>query len=286
MGEPPRIICVDDEPGILKSLERLFLDDDYELYTATTVEEGLAILEEKAPVQLVISDYRMPGVTGVDFLRQVCERWPDTVRVVLSGYADAVAIVEAINLGHIYKFIPKPWNDDELRTTVGNCLERYDLTLRNRRLSEELAWKNAELTEMNDRLERIIAERTEELRASEERYRTVVECAPVGISTATFDGGVICCNRAVEELTGYSEAELQALRLADLYVDPAERTRLVDEVRTSGRVHDYHAWLRRKDGTPYLLSITMVPHPMAGEGVVLTILQDITGRLPTDGSPA
>ncbi len=127
MEEQIRILLVDDERNVLRSLQRTFLDEDYEILTACSGSEGLSILESVSPVQVIISDYRMPEMNGVDFLREVCKKWPDTVRIVLSGYADTVSIVSAINDGEIYKFIPKPWNDDELKVAIANALERYYL---------------------------------------------------------------------------------------------------------------------------------------------------------------
>ena len=121
LNMPVKILCVDDERNVLRALERIFLDDDYEIVTAGSGEEGLEIMTESGDCfQVVISDYRMPVMNGVEFLKAVYERWPDSVRIVLSGYADAGAIVAAINEGHIYKFIPKPWNDEELRETIQN----------------------------------------------------------------------------------------------------------------------------------------------------------------------
>ncbi len=155
-SEKITILCVDDEKNVLRAVERIFLDDDYEILIASSGEEGLSILENHGPCQIVISDYRMPGMDGVAFLMAVYERWPETVRIVLSGYADAGAIVAAINDGHIYKFIPKPWNDDDLRVTVNNALERYFLQKRNRELMIELASANEEL-------ERKVQKRTAEL---------------------------------------------------------------------------------------------------------------------------
>jgi len=155
-SEKTLILCVDDERNVLRSLERIFLDDDYEILTASSAEEGLRILEDNGPFQVVISDYRMPAMDGVEFLKEVYRRWPDTVRIVLSGYADTAAIVSAINEGRIYKFIPKPWNDNELRVTVANALERYALQKRNRELL-------AELSRANDELEQKVKQRTSEL---------------------------------------------------------------------------------------------------------------------------
>lgn len=155
-NEPIKILCVDDERNVLRSLERLFIDDDYEVFLADSGEEGLQLLEKEGPFQVIISDYRMPVMNGVDFLKAVYERKPETVRIVLSGYADAGAIVAAINDGHIYKFIPKPWNDEELRVTIHNSLERYFLQKNNRELIDKLAVANQELEEK-------VRQRTEQL---------------------------------------------------------------------------------------------------------------------------
>jgi len=125
MIEDVTILCVDDEANVLKSLRRLFLDENYEILTAESGQEGLALLEQHQPVQVVISDYRMPEMDGVAFFKEVHERWPDTVRIVLSGYADTAAVVAAINEGQVYKFIPKPWNDDELKVAIGKAVDVF-----------------------------------------------------------------------------------------------------------------------------------------------------------------
>lgn len=188
---PVRILCADDERNVLRSLERIFLDDDYEIVLAGSGEEGLQVLEESGDTfQMVISDYRMPAMNGVEFLRQVYNRWPDTVRIVLSGYADAGAIVAAINEGHIYKFIPKPWNDDELRVTVQNCLERYFLLKRNRELLDEL-------TRANQILEEKVRRRTEDLELRNkalEFSQAMLGNLPVGVVGIDENGLIVHCN--------------------------------------------------------------------------------------------
>ena len=137
-AEQIRILCVDDERNILQALERSFLDDNYEIVNAGSGAEGLQALEEAGPFQVVISDYRMPVMNGVEFLKKVYAGWPDTVRLVLSGYADVGAIVAAINEGHIYKFIPKPWDDQDLRLSIQKSLEHYLLQKKNSELQAEL----------------------------------------------------------------------------------------------------------------------------------------------------
>jgi len=188
---PVRILCVDDERNVLRSLERVFLDDDYEVVTAASGEEGLQIMAESGDTfQVVVSDYRMPVMNGVEFLKQVYAQWPDTVRIVLSGYADAGAIVAAINEGHIYKFIPKPWNDEELRVTIQNCLERYFLLRSNRELLEDLARSNQELEEK-------VRLRTEDLELRNkalEFSQTMLGSLPVGVLGIDENGLIAHCN--------------------------------------------------------------------------------------------
>ncbi|NJD91135.1 MAG: response regulator [Geobacter sp.] len=152
MAENIKLLCVDDERNVLRALERIFMDDDYEILTAISGEDGLAVLAENSDVQVVISDFRMPGMNGVEFLRQVCEKYPDTVRIVLSGYADTGAVVSAINEGQIYKFVSKPWSDEELRQTVAKAVEAFSLHRQNRALAAELETLRREMELLKSRM--------------------------------------------------------------------------------------------------------------------------------------
>ena len=110
---PHSVLCVDDEKNILNSLRRLLRQENYNLLTASSGAEGLKLLEE-SHVQLVISDQRMPEMSGVDFLSQVRVKYPEIIRIILSGYTDVNSITDAINKGHIYKFLLKPWDEQNL----------------------------------------------------------------------------------------------------------------------------------------------------------------------------
>lgn len=147
---PPRyrLLLVDDEPGILKALTRVFRQENYEVVTAGNGADGLQRLEE-AVTHLVISDFMMPVMTGSEFLREVKQRSPETIRIMLTGHADADAVMGAINEGAVYKFILKPWNDDDLRVTVALALEQADLIARNRVLSTENAKKSREIAALS-----------------------------------------------------------------------------------------------------------------------------------------
>lgn len=154
MEQEIKILCVDDEQNVLNSLVRLFIDEDYNILTATSGKEGLDILKKES-VQIVISDYRMPIMNGAEFLKEVCELQPPTVRIVLSGYADTASILSSINEGQIYKFIPKPWNDDELKVTILNAIERCSLIKQNDELKAELKDKNDEILKLKAKLQNL-----------------------------------------------------------------------------------------------------------------------------------
>jgi len=143
-----RLLLVDDEPGIVKALARVFRQENYEVVIAGNGNEGLARLAE-GPFQLVISDFMMPGMDGANFLREVKQRSPDTIRIMLTGHANTDAVMGAINDGAVYKFILKPWNDDDLRVTVALALEQFDLMARNRQLKSENAQKAKEISALS-----------------------------------------------------------------------------------------------------------------------------------------
>lgn len=118
------VLFVDDEPFVLEALRRLLHSEGYRLLFSSSAHEALSILEA-SDVQVVVSDYRMPGMNGGELMQKVSEKWPDTVRIILSGFADIASVVTAINEGEIYKFISKPWQNDELKEVIRNSIERY-----------------------------------------------------------------------------------------------------------------------------------------------------------------
>jgi response regulator RpfG family c-di-GMP phosphodiesterase len=162
-ARPLTLLFVDDEAGILSALRRLFRPFGYRILTAESGADGLDILAAE-DVDLVISDMRMPVMDGANFLRQVRARWPGVVRLLLTGYADMASTIDAINHGEIYRYISKPWNDDEIVHTVKDALERKRLERENLRLAELTARQNEELKELNAGLEQKVAARTAELK--------------------------------------------------------------------------------------------------------------------------
>jgi len=121
------VLFVDDEVSILNTLKRLLRNEEYNLLTATSAQEGLELLSQQA-VDIVISDMRMPGVSGTEFLEKVKDKYPMIKRMIMSGYADLESVVSAINQGNISQFISKPWDNDALKQIVLNHLPNHQDT--------------------------------------------------------------------------------------------------------------------------------------------------------------
>ena len=156
------LLIVDDEPGILSSLRRLLRPAGYKIHTAESGQAGLLVLEQEV-VDLVISDMRMPEMDGAKFLEQVRARWPGTTRILLTGYADVNSTIEAINRGEIFRYIAKPWDDNDLMLVVRDALERRRLQNENARLLVLTQAQNDELKELNANLEDKVRQRTAEI---------------------------------------------------------------------------------------------------------------------------
>lgn len=160
----PTLLCVDDEPAILSALRRLFRET-CRVLTAESGPAGLALLEQEQ-VDVVLSDMRMPGMDGAQFLSRVRERHPATVRLMMTGYADVSSIMAAINGGEIYRYVTKPWSDNEILLAVRHAFERLALQQERERLLALTRQQNTALAELNHGLEARVAARTRELATS------------------------------------------------------------------------------------------------------------------------
>lgn len=158
----PAVLFVDDEENVLRSLSRLFLDEPFTLLTAGSGQKGLEVLKEH-DVAVIVSDQRMPGMTGAEFLARSREIRPDAMRMVLTGYADVSAAMDAINRGGAFRYITKPWNDQDLVHAVHDALERYQLAAENRRLTALTIQQNEELKKWSSELEVYVQQQTIDL---------------------------------------------------------------------------------------------------------------------------
>jgi DNA-binding NtrC family response regulator len=145
------LLLVDDEPNILAALKRLFRRDGHAILTASSGEQGLEMLA-RHKVDVIITDQRMPGMTGVEMLRTAKSLYPDTVRMVLSGYTELQSVTDAINEGAVYRFLTKPWEDEQLREQVRQAFESRGLIEENRQLDIKIRLANQELVAANRHL--------------------------------------------------------------------------------------------------------------------------------------
>lgn len=166
----PTVLCVDDEPYILRSLERLFRARGFRSRTAETGEDGLAELE-KGGVDAILADMRMPGMDGAEFLRIASERYPDIPRMLLTGYADLSSTIRAVNDGQIVGYEEKPWNEERLLILVRQAIQQRAQERERRRLVQIIRRQNAELRALNGELEQRVEARTHELAQAEESLR-------------------------------------------------------------------------------------------------------------------
>lgn len=130
------ILLVDDEPEILFSLRGL-LRRDFEIHTAESGTEAIEVLKQH-PIHVIMTDQRMPDMTGVQLLHRVADDYPQAIRIVFTGYADIKAVIDAVNEGHIYRYITKPWDPDELLSVLRQACAAYDQLAERQRLLVEL----------------------------------------------------------------------------------------------------------------------------------------------------
>ncbi len=139
----PGVLYVDDEINNLNSFKAAFRRD-FNIYTAQSAKEGQKVLKSEE-IGVIITDQRMPVVTGIEFLESILPIYPDTIRILLTGFSDINAVMDAINRGQVYKYLVKPWHDEELKMYIQNALEIYNLRKENKELAQKLSQATLEL---------------------------------------------------------------------------------------------------------------------------------------------
>jgi PAS domain S-box-containing protein/diguanylate cyclase (GGDEF)-like protein len=267
LAQRPRVrtlLVVDDEDNIVAALRRLLRRDGYHIVTANSGEEGLRRLAEHE-VDVILSDQRMPGMTGVEFLHRAKALYPQTVRMVLSGYTELQSIIDAVNEGAIYKFLTKPWDDERLREHVAEAFRQKELGDENRRLARQVATANTDLAKLNRRLEELLGRQREHadlLAASADNMRQLVEELPAPVVAVDPDGQIVFVNReATEQLPGAPGWIGQSVQV----VWPPSLSALA-EVATHAEGHAPPAIPCSLDGRHYVVSRRQLPpgsHPQS-----------------------
>jgi response regulator RpfG family c-di-GMP phosphodiesterase len=266
-AEVRTVLCVDDEPHVLSALRRALRAPELKLCTAEGGAPALELLARE-PVDLIISDMRMPGMTGTQLLGQVQRSYPDVVRVVLTGQADMHDTIAAINHGSIFRYLQKPWNDEELRQVVRQGLERRALEMDRRRLQALTQDQNAALRDANLLLEQRVAERTAALASAHDRLKqTHVTTIQVFTNLLELRSGRLVGHgrrvgdmaRRIGKAMGCPEEAQQELLIAGLLHDIGYIS-LPDQIlmRPVGRLADEDLAQYRK-------------HPLTGENALMAV---------------
>ncbi|MCZ8096267.1 MAG: response regulator [Acidovorax sp.] len=197
---------MDDEPNIVSALRRLFRREGYRIVTACSGAEGLQRMAEYE-VDVVLSDQRMPGMTGVEFLRRAKELYPDTVRMVLSGYTELQSITDAVNEGAIYRFLTKPWDDERLIVHVKEAFAHKELGDENKRLATAVVTASEALTAANERLELVLSNQQHQIDQETARanaVRDMVDLLPAPLLGIDPDGTIVLANQEAQRTLGMS----------------------------------------------------------------------------------
>ncbi|MCP5008395.1 MAG: response regulator [Aestuariibacter sp.] len=214
-----QVLCVDDEQNILRAIKRALFSLDVDLTLVDSGEKALAVMKEKT-IHVVISDMKMPGMTGAELLEQVAAHYPDTFRVVLTGFADIDATIKAVNQGRIHRYLQKPWDNQELINTIEEGLERIKLKDENARLQKLTKLQNAKLKEVNNSLEQVVQKRTKQIKAALRR----IEQRNGALEQVLFN--VISINPDIDGKFAIEVSEL-ATKLANLLECSKEETNVI-----------------------------------------------------------
>lgn len=271
--EAVSILLVDDEENILRALQRLLMDEeDIEITVATSGEEGLKMLPDLVNLGLIVSDQRMPGMTGAQFLEKARTIKPDATRIILTGYADVTAAVDAINKGGAWRYLAKPWNDDELIRAIHEGLERYRIYMENRRLNALVLKQNQELDEWNANLKQRVLAQTTEIRKKNEELTSSnsrLKCAFDGVIAAFAELINLRDKRFRRHGQNVSSLALQAAQALKL---PAAE---IETIRIAGLLHDIgemgiadHILLKERAAMNDEERVAYRSHPVRGQSAI------------------
>jgi len=230
------ILIVDDEESILNSFQRILADEDYEVHAVNNGSEGLNKLRTaQKPYSVIVSDQRMPEMSGVQFFAQAKDIFPDAVRILLTGYADSDAIIDAINKGGVHLYFTKPWREEEILLHIKQSLSKVEILAENKRLVELIKIKNQELIKLNKTLEKKANDRTNDLLAQTEKLKDSYKK-----SQLILDGIVKTLSKIVETRDPYTSGHED--QVAKIACKIAKEMKLTEEqvssIYISATLHD------------------------------------------------
>lgn len=279
MTESPQVsrtlLLVDDEVNVINALKRALRHEGYAILTANSGEQGLSILATQE-VGVIISDNRMPYMTGVEFLRKVKVLYPKTLRMVLSGYTEIESVTRAINEGAIYKFLTKPWDDDLLRDTIREAFQYYDMGQENLRLTRELQSANDKLLMRNQNLEQKVAYKTQEMLHSINLLKIsleIFEHLPIGIIGIDEQKLIVVSNRCAESILCMPPGCLLGLMASDVL--PEALLHLLPEIHSDNFTQFNGLVIALSDTVSVQVLISTMGDSSLAKGIVI-ILSPLT----------
>ena len=215
------ILFVDDELDILHSLNRFLRREEYQKYFVDNAGEALDLLK-KTHIDVVVSDLRMPGMNGLDLIKAVKQSYPGTLRMIVSGSQDIEQIIELVNKGDIFRFIPKPVEPESFKNILNDALDYYCMKIEREELFDEISLKNRQLTDANTSLEKLAAD----LKRSEEQFRSMNDAAQDAVFMLDENGLIRYRNSAAEVMFGYGRSEYPAQHVSEIFPDSSTVTEL------------------------------------------------------------
>ena len=280
------ILFVDDEPDILSSINRFLRKESYNKLFA---EDGFKALDliKSNNVSIIVSDLRMPEMSGLELIKEVKTHNPDILRLILSGFQDIDPIIESINSGEVFRFVPKPVDPLSFKQILNDAIDYYCLKAEREKLFNELSVKNKELTKANEDL----LVMSNKLQQSEEEFRSMTDAAHDAVFMLNNEGNIIYRNTAAENMFGFNRETYHDQNFLEL-ISPESPKYDFHELCAipSGGIPDFEESTvhkiegLRNDGTPLPLEISKgcvqindVPH-------TVIIARDITTRIEAEES--
>lgn len=280
------ILIIDDEVEITKALVRQF-KRRYNVFSTNSALEAISILE-KEDINVIISDQRMPGMTGIEFFSSIKSRYPDIIKLILTGFTDINNVIDAINKGQVFRYITKPWNPEELDWTINEAFEKYELQVKNKELLIELSKTNVyleekvkerteKLSELNEELTKSISE----LKSKSNIIEAIFNSVPGIVFLYNEENQLINWNRRHVLMTGFTVKELSTKKIHDWFKDDVESIVAIETLLNSIALNGSGAAevsFQKKDGSKIPLYFTACTVLIESKRYFAGIGIDITDR--------
>jgi PAS domain S-box-containing protein len=276
-----KIVIVDDESLVTETLSNLLqLETDYEIFAFNCPQEALLYIKDNS-VDIVLSDFLMPKMNGIEFLSEVKKLKPSLSLVLLTGYADKENAIKAINEVGIYKYIEKPWDNDDLLITIKNGIERSNLVEALENKVNELSIAKKELEEYNLKLESLVQERTKELTDSNQKLQAVFNNCADAIFTVSKDGNLHQVNSSLTAFTSISKENLKKLKFNEIISTKSKKDfGNVFDSSTPALIRDCFIFNRFTERfIPVEINIAPV---LDSDNLFVAVVRDVTSQLETD----